>query len=143
MADIESPITELDTDRSWDLLASQSMGRLAASLDDAPEIFPVNFVVDGEDIVFRTAEGTKLFLVVANENVAFEVDSWNEENGWSVVARGRASVIDGSTSLARAEALPLRPWVPTVKTVFVRIAVDQITGRRFEFGPDPIDRFRY
>ena len=44
---------------------------------------------------------------------------------------------------SRVEALPLRPWVPTVKTNFVRITAAEITGRRFEFGPDPLPEYRY
>jgi hypothetical protein len=40
------------------------------------------------------------------------------------------------------EALPLRPWVPTIKTVFVRITPDRISARKFAFGPDPIAQYR-
>ena len=35
---------------------------------------------------------------------------------------------------ARAEQLPLRPWVPTEKHTIVRIAVDEISGRRFQLS---------
>ena len=44
---------------------------------------------------------------------------------------------------ARFEALPITQWVPTVKTTLVRISVDEITGRRFAFGPDPVEKYRY
>jgi hypothetical protein len=30
-----------------------------------------------------------------------------------------------------------------VKTNFVRITATEITGRRFEFGPDPLLEYRY
>ncbi|MBA3288089.1 MAG: pyridoxamine 5'-phosphate oxidase family protein, partial [Acidimicrobiia bacterium] len=39
---------------------SMSVGRLATYASGRPHIVPVNFVVDGRTIVFRTAEGAKL-----------------------------------------------------------------------------------
>ena len=143
MADSTNPITVLDEDRCWDLLASQDVGRLATAVQGFPEIFPVNFVVDGETVVFRTAEGSKLVELVINERVCFEVDAWNDKGGWSVVIKGTAGVVPPGEEQSRAEALPLRPWIPTIKTNFVRVRVDEITGRRFEFGPDPLVEYRY
>ncbi len=143
MADTLNPVTVLDEDHSWDLLAGAHVGRLATAVGGTPEIFPVNYVVDGESVVFRSAEGSKLLEIVLNDLVAFEADGWTDNAGWSVICRGHASLIEAEAEVARAEALPLKPWIPTVKTNFVRITVEEISGRRFAFGPDPIDRFRY
>jgi len=143
MAESTNPVTVLEESRCWDLLASQDVGRLATAVQGMPEIFPVNFVVDGEGVVFRTAEGSKLLEIVINEQVCFEVDGWNDNGGWSVIIKGHASVVPQGEEHTRAEALPLRPWVPTIKTNFVRIDAGEITGRRFEFGPDPLPEFRY
>jgi nitroimidazol reductase NimA-like FMN-containing flavoprotein (pyridoxamine 5'-phosphate oxidase superfamily) len=143
MAESTNPVTVLEESRCWDLLASQDVGRLATAVNGIPEIFPLNFVLDGESVVFRTAEGSKLVEVVINEQVAFEVDGWNDNGGWSVVIKGSAAVVESGEQHDRAEALPLRPWVPTIKTNFVRITPTEITGRRFEFGPDPLPEYRY
>ena len=143
MADITNPVTVLDEDHCWDLLASAQVGRLATAVDRTHEIFPVNYAVDGESIVFRSAEGSKLLEIVLNDQVAFEADGWTDDGGWSVICRGSASVVENAEEFARVEALPLKPWVPTVKTNFVRISVDEITGRRFAFGPDPVEKYRY
>jgi nitroimidazol reductase NimA-like FMN-containing flavoprotein (pyridoxamine 5'-phosphate oxidase superfamily) len=143
MAESTNPVTVLEESRCWDLLASQDVGRLATAVQGMPEIFPLNFVVDGESVIFRTAEGSKLVELVINEKVAFEVDGWNDNGGWSVVIKGAAAVVESGEAHDRAEALPLRPWVPTIKTNFVRITPTEITGRRFEFGPDPLPEFRY
>ena len=143
MAESTNPVTVLEESRCWDLLASQEVGRLATAVQGMPEIFPLNFVVDGESVVFRTAEGSKLVELVINEQVAFEVVGWNDDLGWSVVIKGSASVVPSGEQHDRAEALPLRPWVPTIKTNFVRITPTEITGRRFEFGPDPLPEYRY
>ncbi|MDO5498542.1 MAG: pyridoxamine 5'-phosphate oxidase family protein, partial [Propionibacteriaceae bacterium] len=100
-----------------------------------PDIFPLNFVITDGDIVFRTERGSKLLELTINEQVAFEADDWEENlGGWSVVCRGVAQQLESSAELEAAEQLPLQPWVETVKTVFVRIKVEQITGRAFRFG---------
>jgi len=44
----------------WELLASTPVGRIGVLNDSAPEIYPVNHVVDEHTIVFRTDPGTKL-----------------------------------------------------------------------------------
>ena len=53
------------------------MGR--PSVDRCPEIFPVNYAVDRETLIFRTAEGTKLLAMVVNPSVAFEVDGYDPQ----------------------------------------------------------------
>ena len=113
------------------------MGRLATAVAGQPDIAPVNFVVDGRSLVFRSAEGAKLLALTINPAVALEADSWEGDSGWSVVAKGTASQVTGTAEIAHAESLPLRPWVPTVKLHFVRIEVSEISGRQFRFGPEP------
>ena len=142
MTDIDSPVTILDTDKAWDLLAGQRLGRLAVRSDAGLDIFPVNYAVDGESLVFRTAEGTKLASLTAYSLVTFEIDSWTEEVGYSVILKGRATPITDPAEITRAEALKLKPWVPTVKTTFVRIVASQISARKFSFGLDPIEKYR-
>lgn len=124
-------------EQCWVLIATQSVGRLATSVERVPDIAPINFVVDDQTLVFRTAEGSKLFAVTINPTVAFEVDEWGPDTGWSVVIKGEAYQITGSDELARVEGLALSPWVPTVKLHYVRITPTEITGRRFRFGPEP------
>ncbi len=75
----------------WDLVRSAQVGRLAVVLDEQPEIFPVNHLVDHGTVMFRTALGTKL-NAADGHRVAFEVDGVDQESGeaWSVVLKGRA-----------------------------------------------------
>ena len=137
MINEENPITEVPEDSCWGYLDNAEVGRLATSVNDQPEVFPVNYVVDGQSIVFRTAAGSKLEDIVTNNRVAFEADGWTEETGWSVVVRGKAEVISDDAELALCDKMPLLPWVPTVKRNYVRVQADQITGRTFAFGPEP------
>lgn len=142
MTETHRPVTSLSTEESWALLTGRPVGRLATCVAGKPDMFPVNFVVDGEDIVIRTERGNKLLELTINDQVAFEVDDWREGiGGWSVVCRGRAQEVESSEDLERAEGLPLQPWVRTIKTVFVRIHVDVITGRSFRFTEEETTRF--
>jgi nitroimidazol reductase NimA-like FMN-containing flavoprotein (pyridoxamine 5'-phosphate oxidase superfamily) len=117
----------------FDLLRGQTVGRLAVVDHGRPEIFPLNYVVDDEWIVFRTAAGTKLDAAVVAPDVAFEVDGLDEAAGeaWSVVVKGPASEIEGMYELVDALALPLFPWHAAPKHRFVRIEPREVTGRSF------------
>ncbi|MGY4708057.1 pyridoxamine 5'-phosphate oxidase family protein [Mycolicibacterium sp. CBM1] len=131
------PIAVIGDDESWDLLKSVALGRLVTRVGDQLEIFPVNFVVQNHTVLFRTAEGTKLFSTVMNENVLFEVDDHTVAEGWSVIIRGTARVLTASDDLHEADRAQLLPWVATEKLRFVRITPTEISGRRFQFGPEP------
>ena len=87
-------VTDLPANACWALLRSQEVGRLAVSIADRPEIFPVNYVVDHGTVVFRTAEGTKLAGAVQRD-VAFEADGYEPGTGeaWSVVVKGRGEEV--------------------------------------------------
>jgi nitroimidazol reductase NimA-like FMN-containing flavoprotein (pyridoxamine 5'-phosphate oxidase superfamily) len=131
------PVRELTNDQSWGRLRSQQLGRLVTSVGSLIDVFPVNYVVDGGSVVFRTAEGSKLAGLVVNDLVVFEVDDFTSTDAWSVVLKGHARILEGSDEIIAADALALRPWVPTLKRNYVRILPDEITGRSFERTEEP------
>jgi len=124
---------ELTTAESWILLGGAAVGRLAVIVDERPEIFPVNHVVDRGSVVFRTAAGTKL-AGSAGHRVAFEVDGYDlrTSSAWSVVMKGEAQHVDRLYDVLELVELPLFPWYTTPKPHFIKIEPDSITGRRFE-----------
>lgn len=130
----------LSTQQCWERLREQELGRIVTRVGDVLDIFPVNYTVDDETIVFRTAQGSKLTELTINDEVLFEVDHHTEAHAWSVVLRGRARALDTFAEVKDADALPLRPWIPTLKYVYVRISPTSITGRAFDRGPEP-DRY--
>jgi nitroimidazol reductase NimA-like FMN-containing flavoprotein (pyridoxamine 5'-phosphate oxidase superfamily) len=123
----------LETNTCWDLLRHADVGRLAVSIADDLDIFPINFVVDHGTVVFRTAAGTKLAGAVLGRTVAFEVDDYDPEAGdaWSVVIKGHAREIERMQDVFDALDLPLFPWHASPKHRFVRIEPDDVSGRRF------------
>jgi uncharacterized protein len=139
MTDIRSSTEILQEQECWELLRSQEVGRLAVSIANHPDIFPINFVVDHASIVFRTAEGTKLSAAVLGTSVAFEVDDEADGTAWSVVVKGWAVEIVERCGVFDAADLPLYPWHAAPKHRFVRIVPDVVTGRRFRIVDRAVD----
>jgi uncharacterized protein len=133
----EPRMEELDEDECRRLLAEHHLGRLAIPDFGGPVIFPVNYVVDRDLVVFRTGPGSKLDAATERESVAFEVDAVDEgtRTGWSVVVRGTLAELTDPADLARLRALPLYPWAPGEKARYVRVRPSSVTGRRIRI-PD-------
>jgi nitroimidazol reductase NimA-like FMN-containing flavoprotein (pyridoxamine 5'-phosphate oxidase superfamily) len=114
------------------LLEGGGIGRVVVTDKALPAAFPVNFFLLDDDVVFLTAEGSKLDAAGAEEVVAFEVDEIDPQHhcGWSVLIQGWARVVDDATELHRVRALPLQPWVPGDRTTAVRIRSVLVSGRR-------------
>lgn len=55
MADNDTIITEMPVDEAWRQLGSAALGHIAFVIDGAPEIFPINYAVDGHTVLLRTA----------------------------------------------------------------------------------------
>ncbi|GEP48550.1 pyridoxamine 5'-phosphate oxidase family protein [Microbacterium saccharophilum] len=140
MEDIADVVTHLTDEQCWERLEQQQLGRLVTHVGEVFDIFPVNYVVDGQSIVFRTAEGSKLTELSINDAVLFEADRYTEQDAWSVVVRGHARRLDTSSEVAAADTLPLKPWIPTLKYNYVRIEAASLSGREFRRGEEP-DRY--
>ena len=126
-------VTELTPEECWEMLRDQEFGRLAYRLVDEVHITPINYAVDGNSLLFRTAEGNKLLAVVMGSEVAFEIDRYGEDSARSVVVRGTARLLPEDEA-HRADNLPLRPWVPTLKYNVVEIQPKVVSGRAFELS---------
>ncbi len=129
----QDPIGVMTPDECWDMLRSNEFGRLAFHLAGEVHLTPINYAVDHDTLLFRTAEGSKLLAVEMNPDVAFEIDEFDDEHATSVVVRGVARHL-GEDEEHRAENVPLRPWVPTLKYDVVEIRPTEISGRRFELS---------
>jgi uncharacterized protein len=125
-------LVTIDAERCVELLHRAPWIRLAFVTDDGPTILPVNHVIHGESIYFRTAPGSKLGTAAASGRIALEADGGDTATrmGWSVVAHGHASIVTDNTVVEQLMALPFEPWaLPEDKVFWVRIDVDSIDGR--------------
>lgn len=133
--------TEIDTrtgleiltrDECIALLAHRPIGRIAiVGTDGRPLVFPVNFALDGDAIVFRTDAGTKLHGARRGQ-IAFECDGVDTtyHTGWSVLATGSAEEVVNAAELTRLSRLPVGPWCPGPKSTWLRLRPRVLTGRR-------------
>ena len=135
---VESPrplaLEVLSEQQCRELLLQRNLGRIAFSVGDQPEVYPVNYAADGSVIVFRTAEGTRLQKSVMRR-VAFEVDGWNPETGvgWSVLVRGVAQEITSGLDpyAAALRNLPAVPLAPGKREFWIAVYPSEVSGRRF------------
>lgn len=134
MAEIDGRtwLEHLSPDECWDLLAASPVGRIGVLNDSAPEIYPLNHVVDRQTIVFRTDPGSKLRGLLRSPAVCYQVDGIDatDATGWSVLVKGRATELRRGDEIRTAAALPLHYWTLGDKAHWVRIVPDQVTGRR-------------
>jgi uncharacterized protein len=117
----------------FELLETVPVGRIGFLEGGEVVILPVHFLVDGQDVVFRTGAGSKLSAVETGHYVGFEADSYDGAagTGWSVVVNGLAEVVDGAEEAARLDAFGLSSWGGGASgRVWVRIRPSSITGRR-------------
>ena len=132
------PVTDerLGEAECWTQLHSAGLGRLATARNGIVDIFPVNYLVHNQAILFRSAPGSKLVNLTAAPLVAFEADGFDGRWHWSVVVHGRATRLDNDEDIAESGVMDLAPWSLSPKYNFVRIIPTDITGRR-------IDRFAF
>jgi nitroimidazol reductase NimA-like FMN-containing flavoprotein (pyridoxamine 5'-phosphate oxidase superfamily) len=124
---------ELDRDDCLALLQDEPVGRVALTARALPVVLPVNYALLDGDIVWRSAQGTKLNVASTGFVVAFEVDHYEPDHkrGWSVMVQGLAHVITDSNELTRARKLPLDSWVLDAEADrYVCLVPNIVTGMR-------------
>jgi uncharacterized protein len=143
LIDTKTGIEVLDRAACVELLATRQVGRVAVVVGGRPVVLPVNYVLDGDHVVFRTAEGSKFDAAVRSAVVAFEVDELDglTQTGWSILVTGHSELITDRDERDKAALLPLRPWSSHEKSNWVRVPIDEVTGRR-DRPHDPPEAFR-
>jgi len=132
-----SVVEELTVDECWKLLEKDGVGRLATAVVDrvtgevAPDIFPINFHVFEQRILFRTAPGSKLIDLTTQPKIAFQTDGNRGRRHWSVVVHGNARRMMFDSDIQESGILDLESTLPTEKWNYVRIEAETITGIRF------------
>ncbi len=138
-----APLIEtLSVPKSEEILARNSVGRLAFSVHGRVNVVPVHFAYDKGWVYGRTSPGGKLLQILRNRRVAFEVDEHAALFDWrSVVVHGTFYIIEQSVDNAavfeHAVGL-LRELLPEVLTAsdpvpfrshLFRINAAEISGR--------------
>lgn len=133
MADLrdQGSLVEIEPVECLDYLATHDLGRLAMNQEGGPLVFPVNYVVEGGTVVFRTTMGTKLAAADEHATVSFQVDRVDRDEGvgWSVLIRGRLQEVVRGDELDRLADLDLQPFAGGRRAHWVRVMARSVTGR--------------
>ena len=123
-------IATLDETTCLRLLRAERVGRLGLSVGSLPVILPVNYVLDGRTIVFRSETGEKTRAAEQSVVACVEVDQYDrfEHSGWSVLATGRLGLVELDLA-ADYERLPLAAWALKGETRFVEMPIELLSGR--------------
>ena len=132
------PMLELPESECLRLLEHARFGRIAFVEHGRPVVLPVNYLFHDGVVIFRSTSGSKLEAALREQAVAFQVDATDPmyHGGWSVLAYGPAEVVIAPEEIERLSALQVRPWWSGARDRWIRIRVEEITGRRLRGDPE-------
>ncbi len=122
---------ELSSGECMELLAAKHVGRVGLCSPKGPAIFPVNYKLHNNSVLFRTSAYSVMAGELNDATAAFEVDEIDEylECGWSVLILGHAAHVTDPDGLPHRNDHP-EPWARGIKSLFIQIDPIEITGRR-------------
>ena len=117
-------------------LRAVPVGRVAFPDSGTVVVLPVNHLVDGDSVVFRTTWGSKLHRAGDGGTMSYEIDEHDvsTRTGWSVLVIGRAEILRGDEA-DRLEVIAPPSWTPYSDVSWVRIRAEEVSGR--EIVPAP------
>jgi uncharacterized protein len=123
-------LKELSQDECLELLATKTVGRIAYSGPDGPEVVPLNFVLHNGTVLIRTSAYSALGQRLQHGVAAFQADEIDEftQSGWSVLLRGSVEPLTDD-SLPAEDARPV-VWPEGQRSFHLRLTPLIITGRR-------------
>jgi nitroimidazol reductase NimA-like FMN-containing flavoprotein (pyridoxamine 5'-phosphate oxidase superfamily) len=133
---MQAPV-ELSYAKCRELLGGGVLGRVALCTAAGPRILPVNYSVVSESVVFRTSATGVVAAHDWGSAIALEVDhvDYADHKGWSVVALGLAQPVEDPDELALIRRTwDPRPWAGGDRPLYVRLAWDELSGRRLGQG---------
>jgi nitroimidazol reductase NimA-like FMN-containing flavoprotein (pyridoxamine 5'-phosphate oxidase superfamily) len=131
---LDAALESLSKEECLDLLKCAKYGRVAVVTGDGrPVIFPVNYAVRNDTVVFVTGSAV-LQARAPLGHMAFEVDivDPSTHEGWDVVVSGEGAeitdAVDHSSLVARSERVEI--WAPGKKEHWMSIVNPRFSGRR-------------
>jgi len=124
----KSHLRDMPRKECFELLESRQVGRVVFIDPDGPLALPVNYVIQDESVLIATSHTNSLSSHVVDRQVAFEVDEIDEfnETGWSVLVRGKATVLTGELAYVVQEP---NPWAEGDRSLMIRISPSHVSGR--------------
>ncbi len=126
----EPDLEILDRDTCLSLLSGIEVGRLAWAEGERVLVFPLNFVLAGDNLVFRTSSA-EICRAAQADHPTFQADDVEPavHVGWTVMVRGPLTEVTDPTELERLRHLVV-PWRPDRGLRALRLQAGEVTGRR-------------
>jgi nitroimidazol reductase NimA-like FMN-containing flavoprotein (pyridoxamine 5'-phosphate oxidase superfamily) len=130
-------LVELDEAECLRLLTKSEIGRVVFTDAALPAAQPVTYLLDGEEVVFRTGGGSKLAAATRGAVVAFQVDEMDlrTRTGWTVLGVGEAYEVLVPERLAELATRMPQPWAPNRTSHTIAVPLQRLTGRRLVSDP--------
>ena len=127
-AGLHPVLQDLTSEQCEDHLAAGGIGRIVLSTGSGPVAYPVNFIFMDGCVIFRT---TDTMVDSIRGVVAFEVDHIDDamSEGWSVLVRGHARLIENPEKRQAVALRDLEPWAGGARLNLIEIAPFEVTGR--------------
>jgi nitroimidazol reductase NimA-like FMN-containing flavoprotein (pyridoxamine 5'-phosphate oxidase superfamily) len=125
-------IESLERDECIRRLTAHGVGRIGVASHGRIGIFPVNYVVDEDNVVVQVRRDGELDAATRGTFVAIEIDhadSMNHE-GWSVLVQGRCTHVTDPDDLETLAHVPLLPWGGSDRDLYLRVAMESVSGRQ-------------
>lgn len=125
-------LVHLTVPECWERLGNRGVGRIALPTTPGPAVYPVNYAVDLQSIVYLAVRGRPT-TPQHGAAVSFEVDRVDDHvsQGWSILITGTAEHVDDPPTAHRlSEAHTVEPWPGDHDPVWVRIRPGTISGHR-------------
>lgn len=117
------------------LLRLNDLGRLAWPNGAELMVVPVNYILDGGDIVLRTDPGGPIARTAVGTPAAFQVDDLHRDGhiGWTVLAQVTATLVEEPAERRRLQQRDLQPWAPGDRSCYVRLTTTALSGRQLRY----------
>ena len=114
------------------LLRSATLGRLGFSARSLPVVLPVNYVVDGDRLVFATEASSILAAAINSDVACLEIDDHDvlDHTGWSVLVTGQLRELSTVEAQEATRDQPLPLWRAMPSPQVVELSIDMVSGRR-------------
>ncbi|MFD6230344.1 helix-turn-helix domain-containing protein [Streptomyces sp. NPDC060232] len=128
----EAALVPLGEAECRDLLGTHGVGRIAVFTAEGPTVVPVNYMMAGTDIAFRTSAASVVGRSAGTE-AGFEIDNIDDvtASGWSVLAVGALEGVTDPDVLRHLNTTARSsPWAGGDRDRWMRLTPVRVTGRR-------------
>lgn len=123
-------VEKLSRSECVQLLSSVPIGWIAYCREGGPGLVPVNFVLNGAEVVIRALYSDKLVAAARDSMMTIGASTLDmaAHTGWSVNVTGRAGFV--GDPLVNTSLPDVQSWIPWERNVLISVAMEHVSGRR-------------